>query len=135
MNFDKQPICSCSNRSACEHGALHCAMRASQRPSGLSETGSATSEDYRVGIEALLAEPNIDIVMPWFVFQDTPLDESIVDILAVLSEASPKPILCGAMGGPYTERMGQAIEKRGVPLFYGVREWLAAARALCYRKA
>ena len=34
-------------------------------------TGSATSEDYRVGIEALLAEPNIDIAMPWFVFQDT----------------------------------------------------------------
>ena len=96
-------------------------------------TGSATGEDYRVGIEALIQDPNIDIVMPWFVFQDTPLDEGIVDALAELSDTSPKPILCGAMGGPYTGRMGKAIEARGVPLFYGVREWLIAARALSYR--
>ena len=96
-------------------------------------TGSATSEDYRVGIEALLAEPNIDIVMPWFVFQNTPLDEAIVEALGTLSDASSKPILCGAMGGPYTAAMARAIEARGVPVFFTVREWLAAARALSYR--
>jgi 3-hydroxypropionyl-CoA synthetase (ADP-forming) len=97
-------------------------------------TGSATSQDYRVGIEALIADPNIDLIMPWFVFQDTPLDEGIVEALADLSRASAKPILCGAMGGPYTEEMSTAIEARGVPLFNGVRQWLAAARALSYRE-
>jgi 3-hydroxypropionyl-CoA synthetase (ADP-forming) len=94
-------------------------------------TGSATSADYRLGIEALIEDPNVDIVMPWFVFQDTPLDEGIVEVLAELS--GDKPILCGAMGGPYTARMGRELEARGVPLLNGVRPWLAAARAVSYR--
>jgi len=96
-------------------------------------TGSATSQDYRIGMEALIADHNIDLIMPWFVFQDTPLDEGIVEVLSALSHTSPKPILCGAMGGPYTRRVSQAIEAQGVPVFLGVQEWLAAARALSYR--
>ena len=96
-------------------------------------TGSATSRDYRMGIEALIADPHIDLIMPWFVFQDTPLDEGIVEALADLSRTSSKPILCGAMGGPYTKEMSKAIEARGIPLFGGVRQWLAAARALSHR--
>jgi 3-hydroxypropionyl-CoA synthetase (ADP-forming) len=94
-------------------------------------TGSATSKDYRVGIQRLIEDRNVDVIMPWFVFQDTPLDEEIVDVLAELSGA--KPILCGAMGGPYTEKMGRALEERSIPLFDGVRPWLAAARAVSYR--
>ena len=46
-------------------------------------TGSGTSSDYAAGIEALLRDPNIDIVMPWFVFPDTPLEE---DSLFMLGE-------------------------------------------------
>ena len=94
-------------------------------------TGSATSQDYRLGIEALIEDPNVDVIMPWFVFQDTPLDEGIVEALVELSGA--KPILCGAMGGPYTVKMGRELEAQGVPLVYGVRPWLAAARAVSYR--
>jgi 3-hydroxypropionyl-CoA synthetase (ADP-forming) len=93
-------------------------------------TGSATSVDYRIGIEALLNDPYVDIVMPWFVFQDTPLDEDIVQVLGELSDSYQKPILCGAMGGPYTERMVTAIEDRGIPVFTSVREWVAAAKAV-----
>lgn len=94
-------------------------------------TGSATSEDYRVGIQGLIQDNNIDIIMPWFVFQDTPLEETIADTLAELSGI--KPILCGAMGGPYTERMRSALEAYNIPVFEGVRLWLAAARAISYR--
>jgi 3-hydroxypropionyl-CoA synthetase (ADP-forming) len=94
-------------------------------------TGSATSRDYRLGIEALIEDPNVDIVMPWFVFQDTPLDEAIVQALAELS--GTKPILCGARGGPYTVKMGRELEAVGVPLVSAVRPWLAAARAVSYR--
>ncbi|MGQ9681827.1 MAG: acetate--CoA ligase family protein [Anaerolineae bacterium] len=96
-------------------------------------TGSATSEDYRLGLEALLEDPAVDIVMPWFVFQDTPLDEAIVDVLGALGREGGKPILCGAAGGPYTQEMSRRIEARGVPVFNGVRPWLVAARALAHR--
>ncbi len=44
-------------------------------------TGSATSDDYEKGIAALIADPSVDIVMPWFVFQNSPLDEGIVEVM------------------------------------------------------
>jgi 3-hydroxypropionyl-CoA synthetase (ADP-forming) len=68
--------------------------------------------------------------MPWFVFQDTPLDEAIVEKLGRLNREYHKPILVGALGGPYTQRMSQAIEVEGVPVFHSVRDWIAAARGL-----
>lgn len=95
-------------------------------------TGSATSGDYEKGIEALLQDPGTDIVMPWFVFQNSPLDEGIVEVLARLNNAS-KPIVCGAMGGPYTQKMSQAIEAHGVPVFHSVHDWVSAAYALSAR--
>ncbi len=93
-------------------------------------TGSATSADYEVGIEALMQDEHIHIVMPWFVFQDTPLDEGIVEKMGRLNRAYDKPILVGTLGGPYTAKMSQAIEAQGVPVFQGVRDWVAAARGV-----
>lgn len=42
-------------------------------------TGSATSADYLYAMERLVDDPGVDIIMNWFVFQDTPLDEGIVE--------------------------------------------------------
>jgi 3-hydroxypropionyl-CoA synthetase (ADP-forming) len=95
-------------------------------------TGSGTSTDYEQGIEALLRDPNIDIVMPWFVFPDTPLEEDIVQKLGRLSREYDKPLLVGAMGGPYTQRMAKEIEAEGVPVFQSVSDWVAAARGLAF---
>ncbi len=97
-------------------------------------TGSATSVDYEVGIGTLLDDPHVDVVMPWFVFQDTPLDEGIVEVLSSVSRRRHKPIVCGAIGGRYTERMSKAIEAEGVPVYHSVREWIAAAKGLAYGK-
>jgi 3-hydroxypropionyl-CoA synthetase (ADP-forming) len=94
-------------------------------------TGSASSGDYEVGIEALLQDPNVDIVMPWFVFVNTPLGVDIVQKLGRLSRQYDKPILVGAFGsGEFTRKMFTAIEAEGVPTFDSVGEWTAAARAL-----
>ena len=95
-------------------------------------TGSASSTDYETGIEALLRDPNIDIAMPWFVFQDTPLDEAIVQKLGRLTRMYDKPILVGGMGGPYTQRIAKEIEAQGVPVFQSVGDWVAAAGGLAF---
>ncbi len=96
-------------------------------------TGSATSTDYEVGIEVCMQDPQVDIVMPWFVFQDTPLAEDIVQKLGRLTRTYHKPILVGAIGGgPFTIKMSQAIEAEGVPVFHSVREWIAAARGVAF---
>jgi len=93
-------------------------------------TGSATSDDYRFAMECLEKDPNVHVIMNWFVFQDTPLDEGIVDVLDEMNRKSTKPILCAARGGQYTRKMSMAIEAIGVPVFDSAHLWIAAAGAL-----
>jgi 3-hydroxypropionyl-CoA synthetase (ADP-forming) len=72
--------------------------------------------------------------MPWFVFQNAPLGEEIVEHLGQLSSLQRKPIVCGAFGGPFTHSMGDRIEARRVPVYYTVRDWIVAASALVERR-
>jgi len=93
-------------------------------------TGSASADDYRFAIQSFLDDPNVDIIMPWFVFQDDPLEEKIVDILADFQKQKKKPILVGAMGGPYTEKISKKIEAFNIPVYQSVITWITAAGSL-----
>jgi len=93
-------------------------------------TGGATAEDYRFIIQAFIDEPNVDIVMPWFVFQDDPLEEVIINYLYDLSKNRKKPIIIGCYGGPYTQKISKLIEEKGIPVYNDVEMWLVAAHAL-----
>ena len=93
-------------------------------------TGSASADDYRFAIQAFMDDPNIDIIMPWFVFQDDPLEETIVDVLAAFQKEAKKPILIGAMGGPFTVNISKRIEAANVPVYHSVIEWVTAAGSL-----
>ena len=66
-------------------------------------TGSANADDFKFAIETFMNDPNVDIIMPWFVFQDDPLEETIVEVLRNFQKQKRKPILVGAMGGPFTD--------------------------------
>jgi 3-hydroxypropionyl-CoA synthetase (ADP-forming) len=93
-------------------------------------TGSANADDYRFAIQTFIDDPNVDIIMGWFVFQDDPLEASIVDVLAEFQKNKKKPILVGAMGGPFTQRISNEIEDRDVPVYPSVTPWVAAAGSL-----
>jgi 3-hydroxypropionyl-CoA synthetase (ADP-forming) len=93
-------------------------------------TGSANADDYRFATQAFMDDPNVDIIMPWFVFQDDPLEESIVDVLASFQKQKNKPILIGAMGGPFTKNISRRIEDTNVPVYHSVVEWVTAAGAM-----
>ncbi len=93
-------------------------------------TGSANADDYRFAIQAFMDDPNVDIVMPWFVFQDDPLEETIVEILASINKQGKKPMIIGAMGGPFTKDISKRIEDGNVPVYHSVIEWVTAAGAL-----
>ena len=92
--------------------------------------GGATAEDYKFVIQHFMEEKNIDIAMHWFVFQDDPLEETIVDYLADFQKKRKKPLLVGCNGGPYTEKMVKLIEKHNVPVYQDLRTWVEAAGAL-----
>jgi 3-hydroxypropionyl-CoA synthetase (ADP-forming) len=93
-------------------------------------TGSASADDYRFAIQSFLDDPNVDIIMPWFVFQDDPLEEKIVDILADFQKQKKKPIIVGAMGGPFTEKISKKIEAFNIPVYQSVITWITAAGSL-----
>lgn len=93
-------------------------------------TGSASADDYRFAIQSFLDDPNVDIIMPWFVFQDDPLEEKIVDILADFQKEKKKPIIVGAMGGPFTEKISKKIEAFNIPVYQSVITWITAAASL-----
>ena len=93
-------------------------------------TGSATADDYRYAIQAFMDDPNVDIIMPWFVFQDDPLEETIVDILQGFQRQRKKPILVGAMGGPFTQKISKRIEDTNVPVYHSVTTWVTAAGSI-----
>ncbi|MFZ0184228.1 MAG: 3-hydroxypropionate--CoA ligase [Nitrosotalea sp.] len=93
-------------------------------------TGGANADDYRYSIQKFMDDPNIDIVMPWFVFQDDPLEETIIDYLGEFSKQGKKPLLVGGNGGPYTAKVAGLIEKHNVPVYDDLRDWVAAASAL-----
>jgi 3-hydroxypropionyl-CoA synthetase (ADP-forming) len=93
-------------------------------------TGSANADDYRFAIQAFMDDPNVDIIMPWFVFQDDPLEETIVNVLASFQKQKKKPVLVGAMGGPFTKNISKRIEDANVPVYHSVVEWATAAGAM-----
>ncbi len=93
-------------------------------------TGGANADDYRFVIQTFMDDKNVDIVMPWFVFQDDPLEEIIIDHLATFSRKRKKPLLVGGNGGPYTQKISKLIESKGVPVYDDLRDWVAAASAL-----
>ena len=93
-------------------------------------TGGANADDYRFTIQSFMDDPNVDIIMPWFVFQDDPLEETIIDYLAEFSNQRKKPVFVGANGGPYTQKISALIEQKGVPVYDDIRTWAAVASAL-----
>ena len=93
-------------------------------------TGGANADDYRYTIQKFMDDPNVDIIMPWFVFQDDPLEETIIDYLGEFSRQQKKPILVGGKGGPYTQRVSALIENHKVPVYDDIRTWVAAAASM-----
>src|ERR687885_679416 len=93
-------------------------------------TGSASADDYRFAIQAFMDDPNVDIIMPWFVFQDDPLEENIVEVLGSFQKQLRKPIIVGTMGGPFTEKISRRIEDANVPVYFSVITWVTAAASI-----
>ncbi len=92
-------------------------------------TGSASASDYELVIETLLSDDNVDIIMPFFVFQNTPLDESIIERMDALNKKHLKPIICCASEGEYSSKMSAELIKRRLPVYHEVITWVAGASA------
>ncbi len=97
-------------------------------------TGSGTDKDYEISIRTAMEDPGIDIIMLWFLFQDTPVSRNISRNLSICCRNPKKPIVIGATGGEYTRYMSGLIEKAaGIPVYSSVNDWVTAAEALAIK--
>ena len=94
-------------------------------------TGSATSQDYMTSMEALLKDPQIDLLMPSFVFQDSPLDEGILGVLPQMKRFG-KPILCGYTGGAYGRWLVSKFHEEGIPFYTTADRAVNVAEAMMW---
>jgi 3-hydroxypropionyl-CoA synthetase (ADP-forming) len=90
----------------------------------------ATTQDYKFAIQRLMEDPNVDIVMswfvPWFVFR-----EPIADMLTQLQRQNKKPLLVGTMErGQFTKKISSQLEDQNVPVYHSIITWVTAAAAL-----
>jgi acetyl coenzyme A synthetase (ADP forming)-like protein len=83
----------------------------------LDLTGSATAQHYRVVLSRLAEDSNVDILMPFFVFQDTPLVNTLDQLYESLKELQDysKPIIVVSTGGHFTECQGERLAGIGIP--------------------
>ena len=93
-------------------------------------TGTATEADFEAVLAAASTDENVDIIMLYVVFQCSPITENIKDIIARF--ASLKPLIFCSTGAEHTEYMKGLLEKREIPAFASVEEWVSAAEVLVY---
>ncbi|MHA1617333.1 MAG: acetate--CoA ligase family protein [Candidatus Njordarchaeales archaeon] len=96
-------------------------------------TGSATPEDYKVAMDILLDDPNVDMLFVFFVHQNAPMDKSIIDVMREINKKARdlgKTVLAGAAGGPYTQSLNKEMEKAGIPTYPIPERLVRAAKAL-----
>ena len=70
-------------------------------------TGSATADDYKFAIQAFMDDPNVDIIMPWFVFQDDPLRRDNCGCSGRVSEVEKETHSGGGDGRSFYEKIVQ----------------------------
>jgi acetyl coenzyme A synthetase (ADP forming)-like protein len=95
-------------------------------------TGSATSHEYKVSMELILKDSNVDLLIVFLVLQDTPLDDNIVNIIPKMQRWG-KPVICCASGGPYTRTQSRKLETRGIPTYSIPERAISASLALIKR--
>lgn len=85
----------------------------------LDITGSATAEWYKHSLDVLKEDKNVHIIMPFFVFQDAPLSETIEELHAIMKEIkdSGKTMVCVSTGGEFTKKQVMKLQKNGTPCF------------------
>ena len=79
-------------------------------------TGDATSERYKIALEAALKSNEYDGLVVITLFQVPTLGEDIIEILSEMKKFK-KPVICVSSGSSYTKRQIKKLEERGIPVY------------------
>lgn len=97
----------------------------------LDLTGSATTDDFITSIKVLDSSPDLDLIVLFVVFQDTPLGDDFAERL--VRTKRKKPMLVFAAGGRYTRNKCHFLVSNGIPCFQSVENLVSSISALLRR--
>lgn len=103
----------------------------------LDLTGSADAEMYEISLNILALDSNVDILMPFFVFQDAPLVSTIRELHEIMSKIKryKKTIVCVAGGGEFTMRQRLKLQENSIPVIpTAKRAVVALSKVVGYAK-
>ncbi len=84
--------------------------------------GDADAQRYEVALDALMDDPNVDIILVLILFQTAGVQSEIIDVVANKSDLKKKPIIAFSAGGEFTTLHMRMLEKVGVPVFDSLEE-------------
>lgn len=97
----------------------------------LDLTGAATTEQYKISIDACLRNPKIDIVLVVLLLHTPLITPDIVPYMIKTKKASKKPLAIISTGGNFIEIHKRHLEEGGVPCFTFPLSAVTAIKALC----
>jgi acetyl coenzyme A synthetase (ADP forming)-like protein len=99
-------------------------------------TGDATSEMYKIAIDAAIKDDNVDMIIVIALFQTPQLTPEVTEVIIEASRNKKKPMVVISAGGEFTEVLKKTLEDSGVPCFsYPDRAILALKAIHTYAKA
>lgn len=101
----------------------------------LDITGSADAEMYKVSLIELAKDDNVDILMPFYVFQDGPIANTVDDMIDFLGQIAKddKPIMSIAGGGKFTRIQQKRLQEVGVPVIQTATRMISALAKIHWR--
>ncbi len=91
-------------------------------------TGSADAAWYDIAMNALGEDENISILLPFFVFQNGPVGNSIAELHKSLQSLGKygKTLVCGAAGGAYSREQARKCQANRIPVITTARRAVSA---------
>ena len=93
-------------------------------------TGVSSDYDYKTAIKQCYDNEDIDIIMVWIMLQNPFISEDFYSIFKDYVKECKKPLIIGVSGEEYTREIGSKIDEMGIPVFFTVDDWVAAAKAI-----
>ena len=83
----------------------------------LDLVGDADPHRYKIALDAIKRDKNVDAVLCITLFQTVSLEPKVVDYIIDFSKKSKKPIVVCSAGGPFVQKQRKGLEKAGIPSY------------------
>jgi len=83
----------------------------------LDLAGDATTDRYKISLDACMKDRNIDIILLITLYQTPLLTTDIVDIIVEANDMKVKPIIVVSAGGEFTEVLRKSLDENNIPTY------------------